>query len=146
MNVKISQFTRKDINEENLKQINYLLSILSQNINPLNAGQLKETIAQKNFYLFTARDQEKIVGLASIYFQKLLSKKTSWVEDVVVDKNYQGQGLGKKLTEVLIAKAKELGVDNIDLTSKPHRLAANNLYQKLGWQKRETNVYRLRLE
>lgn len=146
MNVEISQFTQKDINEENLKQINCLLNVLSQNISPLTIDQLREIIIQDNFYLFTARDQEKIIGLASIYFQKLLSKKTSWVEDVVVDENYQGQGLGKKLTQKLIAKAKELSNDNVDLTSSPYRLAANSLYQKLGWQKRETNVYRLKLE
>jgi ribosomal protein S18 acetylase RimI-like enzyme len=146
MNIEIFQFTQKDINENNLKQINHLLNVLSQNIQSLTAEKLGEIIAQNNFYLFVAKDQEKIIGLASVYFQRLLSKKTSWVEDVVVDENYQGQGLGKKLTQKLIAKAKELNIINIDLTSSPYRLAANSLYQKLGWQKRETNVYRLKLK
>ncbi len=146
MDIQIFQFTHQDITETNLQQINYLLNVLDQTLNSLTISQLAEIITQDNFYLLVAKDQEKIIGLASIYFQKILSKKTTWVEDVIVDENYQGQGLGKQLTQQLIDKAKELKADSIDLTSNPQRVAANKLYQKLGWQKRETNNYRLKLE
>lgn len=146
MDIQIFQFTHQDITETNLERINYLLNVLDQTLNSLTISQLEEIITQDNFYLLVAKDQEKIIGLASIYFQKILSKKTTWVEDIIVDESYQGQGLGKQLTQQLIAKAKELKADSIDLTSNPQRVAANNLYQKLGWQKRETNAYRLKLE
>ena len=36
----------------------------------------------------------------------------------------------------------ELGAKTIDLTSRPSREAANRLYQRLGFEMRETNVYR----
>ncbi|MGH9297111.1 MAG: GNAT family N-acetyltransferase, partial [Acidimicrobiales bacterium] len=34
------------------------------------------------------------------------------------------------------------GSRNVDLTSRPSREAANKLYLKLGFEPRETNVYR----
>jgi hypothetical protein len=33
----------------------------------------------------------------------------------------------------------------VNLTSRPDRPAANRLYQRLGFEMRETNVYRLEL-
>jgi len=42
--------------------------------------------------------------------------------------------------------AMKAGAESIDLTSRPERHAANQLYLKLGFVKRETNVYRLALK
>lgn len=40
----------------------------------------------------------------------------------------------------------QLGVTKIVLTSSSSRIAANALYQKIGFVKRETNVYRFELK
>ena len=64
------------------------------------------------------------------------------VEDVVVDSKLRGKGAGQKLMDAALQKAQEFGCDNINLTSSPDREAANALYKKLGYQIRETNVYR----
>jgi ribosomal protein S18 acetylase RimI-like enzyme len=42
--------------------------------------------------------------------------------------------------------AKEAGAKTVDLTSRPSREAANRLYQRVGFERRDTNVYRYRLE
>jgi ribosomal protein S18 acetylase RimI-like enzyme len=34
----------------------------------------------------------------------------------------------------------------VDLTSRPSREAANRLYQRIGFERRETNVYRYNLK
>lgn len=40
---------------------------------------------------------------------------------------------------------RELGDVDLHLTSRPQRVAANNLYRSVGFQQRETNVYNLEI-
>lgn len=67
-------------------------------------------------------------------------------EDVVVDEKYRGQGLSKQLVTHAVRFVKEQGIPLIMLTSNPTRIAANKLYQKLGFEQKQTNVYRMNLE
>jgi ribosomal protein S18 acetylase RimI-like enzyme len=66
----------------------------------------------------------------------------AWIEDVVVDRDARGRGVGALLTREALRLAQESGARTVDLTSRPSREAANRLYAKLGFQLRETNVYR----
>jgi len=59
-----------------------------------------------------------------------------------VDEGARGLGVGAALTNAAAAEAQRQGVRSLDLTSRPSREAANALYRKLGFQLRETNVYR----
>jgi ribosomal protein S18 acetylase RimI-like enzyme len=70
----------------------------------------------------------------------------AWIEDVVVDETARGLGVGERLTMTAVDEARRRGVRSVDLTSRPAREAANALYQKLGFERRETNLYRLSLE
>ena len=65
-----------------------------------------------------------------------------WIEDVVVDESQRGKGIGKELMLSAIDYSKSLGSKDIRLTSRPSRIAANELYLKLGFKKYETNFYR----
>jgi ribosomal protein S18 acetylase RimI-like enzyme len=69
-----------------------------------------------------------------------------WIEDVVVDVAARGKGLGKDLMLFAIDYVSQKNISTINLTSSPERIAANKLYQKLGFVKRETNVYRLTIK
>jgi ribosomal protein S18 acetylase RimI-like enzyme len=66
----------------------------------------------------------------------------AWIEDVVVDEAARGQGVGEALNRVALAHAAAQGASTVDLTSRPSRAAANRLYGRLGFARRETNVYR----
>ena len=67
-----------------------------------------------------------------------------WVEDVVVDSAYRGQGLGKELVAFAIDYVeKNLAPCSLMLTSRPSRIAANELYRKSGFEQRQTNVYKI---
>ena len=70
----------------------------------------------------------------------------AWIEDVVVDEAARGQGAGQSLVVAAIEHAQKIGARTVDLTSRPSREAANRLYQRAGFQLRETNVYRVTLE
>jgi ribosomal protein S18 acetylase RimI-like enzyme len=67
------------------------------------------------------------------------------IEDVVVDERYRGQGVAQALTREALVRADAAGARTVDLTSRPSREEANRLYQKLGFQKRDSNVYRYTL-
>lgn len=66
-----------------------------------------------------------------------------FVESVTVLSTQRGKGYGRMLMEHLIAEARRLRVDRLHLTSNPKRVAANVLYQKLGFVRYDTNCYQL---
>ena len=76
----------------------------------------------------------------------LPSGRRARVEDVVVDLAARGQGVGAALTTEALRLAQEQGGRNVDLTSRASRTAANRLYERLGFQRRDSNVYRYRLQ
>ena len=80
----------------------------------------------------------------SHYFQ-IIGIKKAFIEDLVVDEKHRNKGIGKKLLEYAIKKAKELNCTHIELTSNPSRLEANNLYITHGFNLRETNCYRKKI-
>jgi len=133
-----------------LSRINRLLRQLSGRAKRLNKEKLKQVLAQPNFHLIVARDSIRknnpIMGMASIYLEETLTGLKGYIEDVIVDAECRGKGLGKRLTEGLITVAKKRKAKHIDLTSNPARIEANAMYQKLGFVKRETNCYRLVLQ
>lgn len=129
-----------------LTDINELLSQLHSDRNDPSAPQADlDTIASdKKTILIVAKDGTKVVGMATAYLVAKFGKTIGYVEDVVVNETHRGQGIGTKLMERIIAEAKEAGVYYLYLTSRDGRTAANALYQKLGFEKRETNNYRLK--
>lgn len=63
------------------------------------------------------------------------------VEAVVVDSDCRGQGVARQLMEHILTEAKRFGCVKLHLTSNPRRVAANALYQKMGFQLYATNYY-----
>jgi ribosomal protein S18 acetylase RimI-like enzyme len=66
----------------------------------------------------------------------------AWIEDVVVDQSARGRGVGEALSRRALELAAQAGARTVELTSRPSREAANRLYRRLGFEARETNVYR----
>jgi ribosomal protein S18 acetylase RimI-like enzyme len=67
----------------------------------------------------------------------------AWIEDVVVDGEARGRGAGAALTTEAVRIARAAGARTVDLTSRPSRAAANRLYERLGFQVRDSKVFRL---
>lgn len=106
-------------------------------------SDLEAIVNSKTTHLFIAEDNNQILGTLTLIFNKIPTGNKVWIEDVVVDDSARGKGLGKDLTNFAIEYVANRHINSINLTSSPERIAANKLYQKLGFIKRETNVYRL---
>ena len=129
-----------------IESINRLLAQLSESPRQLDEQKMKELIRQPNFFLLAARAPNgNIVGIASLVIYETLTKSIGDIADVIVDEKHRSKGIGQRLIEELIGFAKVKKLNCIELTSRPEREAANRLYLKLGFQKRDTNCYRLTL-
>ena len=84
-----------------------------------------------------------IIGTFSLAIYVIPTGKKAIVEDVVVDATKRGLRIGENMIRFAIEYATAVGVRKIELTSNPQRVAANTLYKKMGFQKRDTNFYRL---
>ena len=110
-----------------------------------DAEALRAIVESEASTLLIARDDERdgvIVGSMTLAMFLIPTGRRAWIEDVVVDGEARGKGVGQLLNERAIEIAKEAGAKTIDLTSRPSREAANRLYKRLGFVERETNVYR----
>lgn len=124
---------------EDLKQ---LMSELSDRVN-FTQTDLMLVLKDSNCHLYVVLDGERIVGCATLcIFHSPTGTKAS-IEDVVISSAYRGQHLGKQLMEYVLEQAKAYAPVELHLTSNPMRVAANHLYQSLGFQKKETNCYQM---
>jgi ribosomal protein S18 acetylase RimI-like enzyme len=106
-------------------------------------------VESRNTIIFLARDPDpvgQIVGTATLATSQTPTGIRGWIEDVVVDRGFRKKGIGKALTEACLGKARAMGLREVNLTSNPSRIAANKLYQSMGFIQRETNVYRYPLQ
>jgi ribosomal protein S18 acetylase RimI-like enzyme len=107
---------------------------------------LQHVIASPATTLLVARRGSQIVGMCTLATFYIPTGVRSWIEDVVVDKTARGLGIGTALVEAAVHLAGEARARSVDLTSRPERAEANLLYQRLGFNRRQTNVYRLELD
>lgn len=132
--------------EELLIGLNNLVPQLSTSAAPLTIGDVEALIANPAVSVFVAKNNGAIVGTLTLVVFPIPSGLRAWIEDVVVDEGARGLGAGAALTEAAVAESKKRGARSIDLTSRPSREVANAMYVKLGFEQRETNVYRLSLK
>lgn len=124
-----------------------LLPLLTTSTPPPTPAQVDEIAASDATTLFLARDGEggPIVGTLTLALFRLPSGMRAWIEDVIVSETVRGRGCGEELTKAALDAARAAGARTVELTSRPSREAANRLYQRMGFQARDTNVYRYEL-
>jgi ribosomal protein S18 acetylase RimI-like enzyme len=120
-----------------------LVGQLSSSSAPPGAAELEQIVASPATRLLVARDDgDAIVGTLTLVLFRIPTGLRAWIEDVVVDEDRRGRGVGEALTREAVRIAADAGARTVDLTSRPDREAANRLYERLGFRRRETNVYR----
>jgi ribosomal protein S18 acetylase RimI-like enzyme len=84
----------------------------------------------------------RVVGMLTLAIFLVPTGLRAWIEDVVVDERVRGAGVASALIRAAVDHAERQGARTVDLTSRPQREAANRLYVRLGFERRDTNVYR----
>ena len=124
-----------------------LIPQLSSSSNPPTGEALQRIIESDSAQILIAEDENgEILGTMTLIIFQIPTGMRAWIEDVVVDSSARGKGIGKKLNLAALELAKQAGAKTVDLTSRPARQEANQLYRSIGFADRETNVYRFSFE
>lgn len=141
--IRITEAT--DVDEELESAFERLVPQLSRS-NAAPDRDALDAILASPAQLLLARDEKgEIVGTLTLVVFRIPTGLRCRIEDVIVEESARGQGIGEALTRAAIERARKLGAPTVDLTSNPMREAANRLYRRIGFQSRETNIYRLDL-
>jgi len=132
----------RTVDEELIAVFERLVPQLSSSSPPPTAEQLTEIIDSPGNVLFLARLDGEIVGTLTLVSFRTPGGLKTWIEDVIVDTSASRQGIGEALNRAALDEARRRGAKDVSLTSRPSREAANRLYQRIGFERRETNVYR----
>lgn len=124
------------------EDLTQLMTELSDRVN-FTQSDLMLVLRDCNCHLYVILNGEHIVGCATLCIFHSPTVTKASIEDVVVSSAYRGQHLGKQLMEFVLEQAKAFAPIELHLTSNPMRVAANKLYQSIGFQKKETNCYQM---
>jgi len=134
------------VSSELVDAMHRLIPQVSTSADPLTEGEVETIVSSPVTRLLVARAEEgSIVGTLTLVVFRIPTGVGAWIEDVVVDERARRQGVGEALMTAAIRLAERSGARHLNLTSRPDREAANRLYPRLGFEQRETNVYRLKL-
>ncbi len=107
-----------------------------------NEELLNNALNDSNVHVYVIRDEGHIVSTGTLCVKHTLEFTIADIESVVFSSKCRGRGYGKELMRAVIDSAKGLGVHHLQLTSHSGRVAANRLYQELGFERYETNCYK----
>lgn len=143
--------TVERLTEVQSQDVNAINSLLRQLVHdpasykPIDEATMREIVGDPKVSVAVAREEGVLVGMGILYrFNKPRGKYAS-LEDMMVDEAHRRKGIGEAIARRLIEEARKHGVETIELSARPSRVPANALYQKLGFEQKETNVYRLKL-
>lgn len=137
-----------EVTDELLSALSRLILQLAPEKSPPTRDDLTSILNSPGASLLVARlsyENDGIAGILTLIVYRVPTGARAVIEDVVVDEKYRNRGIAKAMMTRAIELAREAGASNISLTSNPKREAANLLYQHMGFQKRETNLYILQL-
>jgi GNAT superfamily N-acetyltransferase len=136
----------ENVSDEVVAAFGRLLPQLSRSAKPVTHADLEALRDSPAITVLLARCDDTIAGTLTLVMFPLPTGLRSWVEDVVTDEAFRGRGIGEALTRAAIRLAQEAGARTLDLTSRPSREAAGRLYERTGFELRESRVYRYTYE
>ncbi|KAL0320314.1 UNVERIFIED_CONTAM: hypothetical protein Sradi_5292900 [Sesamum radiatum] len=95
------------------------------------AKSFEEELKKKNNGLLYSKIGGEVAGYVMYSWPSSLYAS---ITKLAVKENYRGQGLGEALLKAAIQKCKTRNIHRISLHVDPSRIAAMNLYKKLGFQ------------
>jgi ribosomal protein S18 acetylase RimI-like enzyme len=125
------------------------LALLLPQLNPSlpipTLEHLAAVVADPAVALLIARDATEIVGTAMVIVYPTTIRFEARIEDVVVDESARGRGVGEALVRECIEVARRRGASIVELQTARVRVAANRLYERMGFERRDSTPYRMTL-
>ena len=125
------------------QRLEELLNQLTPHPSTLSEQTLRAVLDNSASRLYLLEEEGHVVGMLTLGIYVSPTGSKGWIEDVVVDDACRGRGYGRMLVAHAIEEARKAGVAQLMLTSNPLRVAANKLYQAMGFEKKETNCYKM---
>jgi ribosomal protein S18 acetylase RimI-like enzyme len=141
---KVTSHVLETVDEKTAAALAVLLPQVSSRAAPLTLDRLKAVVSSPTQIVVALLD-DRIVGMSLLCVCETLAGRFGLVEEVAVDEAARGHHVGIELIVTVLEEAERLGLEFVELTSRPSREAANGLYVSLGFERRETSVYRHRL-
>jgi len=128
--MNIRKLEKNDINQV----IEIWTNSFSRNFDkPINPNYLSDP----NSITIVMSEENIVIGVATLHIIKKLTRILGLIEDVAVNKNYRGLGIGKKLVKELLKIGNEKNCDKIVLSSSEKN---SKFYEKIGFQKNELQM------
>lgn len=137
--MRIERVTEPD--ERLVEAVARLLPQLSPKRTPPGLLELAELAAAPGTILLVAFEGDEVQGMLTLVLYRVPTGIRGWIHDVVVDEAARGRGVGGALTGEALRLAEHAGAVSVELTTRADRAEANRLYRRLGFERRETNVY-----
>ena len=138
--IKIREIEEDDLEKGFLETLDFLRNTSS--IDKNKAKEILKKIKQNpNHIIYVAVDDKKIIGSTTLLIeQKFIHDGglVGHIEDVVVRKDYERNGIGVKLVTSMLERAKEKNCDKTILDCKDD---VKQFYERIGF-KRESNCMR----
>lgn len=134
-----------EVTDEVVEAFERLLPQLSSTAKRLDGAALSAIVASAASTVLVAKVDKQVVGTLTLVTFAIPTGVRSWIEDVVVDEASRGKQIASRLIDAAVKIAKQAGARTVDLTSRPSRESAGRLYERLGFEQRETRMYRYKL-
>lgn len=92
-------------------------------------------LTNPDIHYLLAEFDNLVVGFISIHIQHLLhhSKSTCEIQEIIINSEFRGSRIGEQLINEAERIAKELNLEEIEITTKIHRERAQAFYHKMGY-------------
>lgn len=132
----------KEVTPEIVAAFGRLVPQLSRSAPPPDGVALSRIVSSPAITLLIARTSGQITGTLTLVIFPIPTGTRAWIEDVVVDEAARGMRIGEALTRKALELAEAAGARTVDLTSRPSRVAAGRLYERIGFTERDSRLYR----
>jgi GNAT superfamily N-acetyltransferase len=122
-----------------------LLPQLNPNLDVPDAARIRALIDDPAVTVLLAKDGAAVVGTATVIVYTTPFWIKARIDEVVVDQAARGKGVGEALVNACLDIARQRGAQVAELQSGKQREVANRLYRRMGFQLRDSNLYRISL-
>jgi ribosomal protein S18 acetylase RimI-like enzyme len=141
MSDEIRVHVADSLSDDDLAAIERLLPQLSSTAT-FDRARVESMLHHDGTDLIVAREDGRLVGMATLASFPLPTGVRGHLDDVVVDQEIRGRGIARLLLEAVIGRARERKLRTLDLTSRPSRESAIRLYESVGFERRDSMLMR----